>query len=143
MNVLAEAQVSSQDSVPALAGFIASSFSPLVAEVARRCLSGVTPNPATAIVIVSPDGDVETARAAASGGRVSPLLFFQAVPNAIAGYIAAKWDLRGPVVCLEEPGIEGGVEVARIIIRDGDADEALVVFVGDGARAVLVRGVRP
>ncbi len=145
MNViaLAEARVSTGDDVPPLAGFIHSSFSPLAAEVAKRCLATVTPDPSTAVIIVSPDGDVETAAAAAAPGRIPPLLFFQAVPNAVAGYIAAKWDLRGPVVCLEEPSIERGIDEARLVIRDGDAIQALVIFVGDGARAVLVGGEKP
>ena len=40
-------------------------------------------------------GDVTTAtRVAAAvdaGQRASPLLFFQSVPNAVAGYLAARW----------------------------------------------------
>lgn len=144
MRVVATAQLSNEDIVPALAGFIVSSFSPRVAEVANRCLSGASVRPETAVVIVSPAGDVATAEAAASGQRLSPLLFFQAVPNAVAGYVAAKWDLRGPVVCLEEPSLDRGMEVARIVLRDGDAAEALVIFVtDDSAQAVLVRGEQP
>ena len=34
------------------------------------------------------------------GDRVGPLLFFQSVPNAVAGHVAARWGLTGPVVCL-------------------------------------------
>lgn len=135
--------------IPPIAGFIASTFSPLAAEVARRCLSQVTPVPETAVIIVSSSGDVSTAETVAKGERISPLLFFQAVPNAVAGHIAARWDLRGPVVCLspETPGLEPGLAAARLVIRDGDAAEALVISIEqaevDSAHAVLVRGVQP
>lgn len=140
---------SDEDSVPPIAGFIASTFSPLAAEVARRCLSQVEPCPDTAVIIVSSSGDASTARTVANGDRISPLLFFQAVPNAVAGHIASRWDLRGPVVCLspDRPDIEAGLDAARLLIRDGDAAEALVILIEqaetDSAHAVLVRGVQP
>jgi len=140
--------------VPALAGFIESSFSPLLAEVGARALrrraqpqgSGNV----TAIVMVTALGDVTSAvRVAAAvdaGKRVSPLLFFQSVPNAVAGYLAARWQLTGPVVCVS--GIRAGVDVARLLIEDADADEALVVCVDlavtegdrDCAAAILLTG---
>ena len=140
---------SDEDSVPALAGFVMSDFSPLVAEVARRCLEQVTVSPRTAVIIVSATGDLETAAAIAkavdAGQRPGPLLFYQAVPNAVAGYVAARWGLGGPVVCLASP--DGGLATAALLIEDGDADEALVVFAEqatdptgrDSAVAVLVR----
>jgi Beta-ketoacyl synthase, N-terminal domain len=144
--------------VPALAGFIESDFSPLLAEVAgralgRRALGGLEQHPAsgtvTAVVMVTALGDVSTAtRVAAAvdaGERVSPLLFFQSVPNAVAGYLAARWQLTGPVVCIS--GITAGLDVAALLIADADADEALVVRVDppvsggtDRAAAILVTG---
>jgi Beta-ketoacyl synthase, N-terminal domain len=149
--------------VPALAGFIESDFSPLLAEVAGRALSrralggralgGREQRPAsgtvTAVVMVTALGDVSTAtRVAAAvdaGERVSPLLFFQSVPNAVAGYLAARWQLTGPVVCIS--GITAGLDVAALLIADADADEALVVRVDLGvsggthrAAAILVTG---
>lgn len=153
---------------PPLAGFIASSFSPLVAAVADRCLSrhfGAAPvDPATgertAVVIVSVDGDVATGAAVAAavdgGDRMSPLLFFQSVPNAAAGRVASRWGLAGPVVCLSPPGDEtAGAEAARLqyaglqyaaeLIGDGDADRVLLLLVEqepagglDRATALLV-----
>ena len=80
--------------VTALAGFIESNFSPLLAEVAGRALRSRDQPEAsgkvTAVVIVTALGDVAAAtRVAAAvdvGQRVSPLLFFQSVPNSIAGY---------------------------------------------------------
>jgi Beta-ketoacyl synthase, N-terminal domain len=136
-------EAAADDEVPPLAGFIESTFSPLLAEVAARALrrrpeptvSGVV----TAIVMVTALGDITSAtRVAAAvdvGQRVSPLLFFQSVPNAVAGYLAARWDLTGPVVCVS--GMSAGLGIAALLIDDADADEALVVGVdlaaaGDG-----------
>jgi hypothetical protein len=140
--------------VPALAGFIESNFSPLLAEVAARALRGRarpqgTGN-VTAIVMVTALGDVTSAvRVAAAvdaGKRVSPLMFFQSVPNTVAGYLAVRWHLTGPVVCVS--GIRAGLDVAALLIEDADADEALVVSIDlavtsgdrDRAAAILVTG---
>src|SRR5512142_3150626 len=81
--------------LPQLAGFIHSTFNPLVAAAADRCLTR-RPSPKgagdTAVVVVSALGDVASAAHVASmvdeGGRVGPLFFFQSVPNAVAGYVA-------------------------------------------------------
>jgi hypothetical protein len=97
--------------LPAVAGFIESAFSPLVAAVAERCLSSYFGEPPaelargerTAIVLATSTGDLSTAAGVAAavqaGRRVPPLLFYQSNPNAVAGYIAARWGLAGPVVC--------------------------------------------
>jgi hypothetical protein len=128
--------------VTPLAGFIDSNFSPLVAEVAGRALArralarravGLAPPEATAgltaIVLVTALGDVTSAaRVAAAvdaGKRVPPLQFFQCVPNAVAGYLAARWHLAGPVACVS--GTTAGLDVAALLIDDGDADDVLVV----------------
>lgn len=139
--------------VTALAGFIESNFSPLLAEVAGRALRRRgKPQPSaavTAVVMVTALGDVTSAtRVAAavdSGARVSPLMFFQSVPNAVAGYLAARWHLTGPVACVS--GTSAGLDMAALLIDDADADEALVVRVdlavtggGDRAAAILVTG---
>jgi beta-ketoacyl synthase-like protein len=139
---------------PALAGFIESNFSPLLAEVAARALRRRArprgPGTVTAIVMVTALGDVTSAvRVAAAvdaGERVSPLLFFQSVPNAVAGYLAVRWHLTGPVVCVS--GTRAGMDVAALLIEDADADEVLVVRVDlavaeddrDRAAAVLLTG---
>jgi hypothetical protein len=136
-------EATADDEVPALAGFIESAFSPLLAEVAARALrrrpEPTAPGAVTAIVMVTALGDIVSAiRVAAAvdaGQRVSPLLFFQSVPNAVAGYLAARWDLTGPVVCVS--GMSAGLDIAALLIDDADADEALVVLVdlagaGDG-----------
>ncbi|MFC1413557.1 hypothetical protein ACEZCY_29960 [Streptacidiphilus sp. N1-12] len=139
---------------PPIAGFVVSSFSPLAAEVARRCLTRSQPagpsadRPVTAVVLVSPLGDlagaVHVAEAVDSGGRVGPLLFFQAVPNAVAGHVAALWQLTGPVVCVGDT--RSGLEVAALLLADRDADRALLIRVDqahtagadDRAAAVLL-----
>jgi hypothetical protein len=104
----------------------------------------------TAIVLVTALGDVTSAaRVAAAvdaGKRVAPLLFFQSVPNAVAGYLAARWHLTGPVVCVSETG--AAVDAAALLLDDADADEALIVRADlgvtggarDRAAAILVTG---
>ncbi|MBV9446271.1 MAG: hypothetical protein JO345_10290 [Streptosporangiaceae bacterium] len=147
-------QTDADREVTPLAGFIESNFSPLIAEVAERALrrrEPIQPQATTAIVMVTNLGDVTSAtRVAAAvdaGRRVSPLLFFQSVPNSIAGYLAARWRLTGPVVCVS--GTKAGLEAAALLIDDGDTDEALIVRVEvavtdgggrDHAAAVLVTG---
>ncbi len=149
-----------------VAGFVVSSFNPLVAEVAARCLRscfGEPPAPAefgdgTAIVLASVRGDTGTATAVAdavrTGRRVPPLLFFQSNPNAVVGHVAARWGLAGPVVCIS-PSVDApadaltdaladGLAAADLVITDGDATAALVIVAdqadADGAadRAVAV-----
>jgi hypothetical protein len=134
-----------------LAGFIVSTFSPLLAQVAERALGRRGERPpglVTAMVIVTALGDVTSAADVAAtvdaGGRVGPLMFFQAVPNTVVGYVAARWGLTGPVTCVGDIG--AGLDAARLLIDDADADEALVVWVSqaltgedtDQAAAVLV-----
>jgi 3-oxoacyl-(acyl-carrier-protein) synthase len=131
---------------PPLAGFIVSPFSPLVAAVAERCLSRARPAGArTAIVIASPLGDLDSAVHVAAAvdhrTRVGPLLFYQSVPNAVAGYVAARWGLAGPVVCTSPVGdpLADGLATADLLFADGDCDEALVMVVTDTAHALLIR----
>jgi hypothetical protein len=148
---------SHDDTAPSLPGFIVSSFSPIAAETAFRCLGRRpafsatqsagpedpetfaarpgTENPVTAVLITTARGDRESAghvaRTVAAGGLLGPLLFFQSVPNAVAGHIAARWKLTGPVVCLADPA--SALEAAALLIEDGDADEALLVRIEQGA----------
>ncbi|ROR35709.1 beta-ketoacyl synthase chain length factor [Kitasatospora cineracea] len=125
---------------PVLPGFVASSFSPLAAEAARRCLDahqgGVPAElPVTAVVVASELGDlagaVQVAEAVDGGARLGPLLFFQAVPNAVAGHLAARRGLTGPVVCVGGAG--AGLEVAELLLADGDAELVLLVLVEQAA----------
>jgi 3-oxoacyl-(acyl-carrier-protein) synthase len=141
--------------LPQVAGFVLSSFNPLVAEAAERCLRrfGAPPPEGTAVIVVSASGDRESAehvaRAVDAGERVGPLFFYQSVPNSIAGHLAARWELGGPVVCLCPTGepAEDGLSQAASLIEDGDAAAALIVLVeqseGGGATALLVNGGPP
>lgn len=152
------------DALPPIPGFIVSSFNPLVAEVADRCLRRRTdPPPAdvrrgttrsgagdataparTALLLASVGGDRATARAIAeavrAGRRVPPLLFFQSNPNAVLGHIAARRGLTGPVVCVSPPPEgAGGITADALaeadwLLRDGDADEVLLIAAEQGAR---------
>lgn len=137
---------------PSLPGFIVSSFNPIAAETASRCLSrrpetGAAAETVTAVLITTSRGDRESAahvaRTVAAGGLLGPLLFFQSVPNAVAGHIAARWNLTGPVVCLADPA--SALEAAALLIEDGDADGVLLLRVEqepgvrDQAHAVLLQ----
>jgi hypothetical protein len=138
--------------LPVIPGFVESSFSPLVAAVADRCLgeyrpttaTGVPPRwdetdaDATAIVLVTTYGDVATAAAVAaavdSGRRVPALLFFQSVPNSVLGHIAARWGLLGPIVCVcpgEDPFVEAW-SIVEPMLANGDAARVLVIVADQG-----------
>jgi len=128
---------------PPLPGFVVSAFSALAAEVARRCLSqcpeysdgleagseGGRAPAVTAVVMVSSLGDIASAahvaQAVDSRDRVLPLLFFQSVPNSVAGYIAARWRLTGPVVSVG--GLDAGFGAAAQLIEDADAERVLLI----------------
>jgi hypothetical protein len=137
---------------PAIAGFVVSTFSPMVAAAAERCLRRAPAVPRrTAVVVVTARGDVTSAvhvaAAVDTGARIGPLLFFQSVPNAVAGHLAARHNLDGPVVCLSpiaddaDDALVEGLAEAALLIDDADADGALVVVADqdpDTALAVLV-----
>jgi hypothetical protein len=129
---------------PGVPGFVGSAFSPLAAAAAGRCLDRKKTIAETTGIVLVTAGDrvnAETVRRlVADGKRVGPLYFFQSVPNSIAGWIAAKWDLRGPVVCVTD----GGFDEAALVIGDGDADQVLIVQVeADEAFARIVSGGEP
>ncbi len=143
-----------------LPGFIASSFSPLVADVADRCLRACHGEPPlstlvgdrTALVLASVRGDLaiaaEIARSVDNGRRMSPLLFFQSVATAVLGHVAAAWGLTGPLVCVSPVGDPeaDALALAAGLIEGGDADAVLVLVAEpawaagerDRAKATLV-----
>jgi 3-oxoacyl-(acyl-carrier-protein) synthase len=150
--------------VPTVPGFVLSSFNPLVAAAADRCLRrryGDPPVPdeegaRTAMIVVSGSGDAvsadHVARMVDDGGRIGPLFFFQSVPNSIAGQVAARWGIAGPVVCLCPTGdpMADGLAEASLLIDDGDADQALVVLVeqfamdgGESSAVLVAEGKQP
>ena len=132
-----------------LPGFVYSSFSPLVAATAGRCLSrwyGEPPVPPEegdriALLLASARGDVAIARAIArtvdGGERMSPLLFFQSVANAVLGHVAARWGIGGPVLCTSPVGDPraDAIAHANAVLVDGDADTVLVVLAEPAAAA--------
>ncbi|HEX4060228.1 MAG TPA: beta-ketoacyl synthase chain length factor [Streptosporangiaceae bacterium] len=148
--VLAQAEwpTAPGDTLPGVPGFVTSTFSPLVVEVAQRCLHAFFgPAPAdpargerTGVVLASSTGDLATAAAVAQAvgqeRRVPPMLFYQSTPNAVVGYLTARWALSGPVVCTVPLGdaTADARACADLLIRSGDADAVLVV-VADQARA--------
>ncbi|RZT78437.1 beta-ketoacyl synthase-like protein [Micromonospora violae] len=143
---------------PGVPGFVHSDFAPVVVAVAQECLrraygpAGVPAGVRTGIVLVSASGDLASAEhvrtTVEAGGRIGPLFFFQSVPNSVAGHVAARWNLRGPVVCLSPTGdpYTDGVAEADLLRDDGDADEVLLILIEqapDGpteAVAVLLGG---
>lgn len=132
---------------PPLTGFTVSSFNPLVAVAAEWCLRDRPRPPSahrTALLLASHSGDQGTIRAisaaVAAGRQVPPLLFFQSNPNAVLGHVAARWGLTGPVVAVSRPDRTIGLtrEVlaeAALLLRDGDADEVLVIVAEQGRTA--------
>jgi 3-oxoacyl-(acyl-carrier-protein) synthase len=147
--VLAEAEwpTTPSDVLPAIPGFVTSTFSPLVVEVAQRCLHAFFGDPPVgpargeriAFVLASSTGDLATSAAVAQAvsqqRRVPPMLFYQSTPNAVAGYLTARWALRGPVVCTVPLGdaMADAQACADLLISSGDADAALII-VADQAR---------
>jgi len=159
---LARAQwpTGADDPLTQLPGFVVSSFSPAAVQAAQRCLRaffGPPPAPGalaerTGVVLASTTGDIATAAAVAvavdEGRRVPPLLFFQSSPNAVAGFLTARWGLTGPVLCTS-PGHDVLADARRsaaLLIAGGDADAVLVITVtqatgpagGDHAEAELI-----
>jgi hypothetical protein len=148
------------DTPPPLAGFVASPFGPIIADVADRCLrplyDTVPLTPAhgerTAIVLVTKYGDMATEAAVVGvvdGTRgTSPLLFFQSVPSAVLGVVASRWGLGGPVIVISPTGepLTEGAALAELLIDDGAADQVLLVLAElatteqepDRAEAILV-----
>jgi 3-oxoacyl-(acyl-carrier-protein) synthase len=147
---LAKARWHAAEGMPlaSLPGFLESRFTRLVAHAADDCLGqvyGQVPmDPVrgrrTAIVLVSTWGDLDTDAAIAiavdQGRRVSPMLFFQSVPNAVAGRVAATWGLTGPVMCVGRvgDGATDALDLVELLLADGDADEALLVQVEQACR---------
>ena len=131
--------------LPALPGYVLSSFSPLVAAAANGCLTEYYAEPSasasrqrTAVLVVSAGNDVVSAdhvrEKVAGGRRLGPLLFFQAAPNSVVGQVSSHWGLGGPVVCICPVGdpLADGMAEAELLLSDGDADEVLMILVEQG-----------
>ncbi|MFF0387200.1 hypothetical protein ACFYS8_00740 [Kitasatospora sp. NPDC004615] len=141
LRTLAIASWTDGEPPPPLPGFSASTFNPLVAAVAERCLAAHYGEPGeprrTGLLLASAGGDRATALAidtGAAGRRMPPLLFFQSNPNAVLGHIAARWGLTGPVVAISPPVAAApgevppdALELAALLLADGDAEQVLVI----------------
>ncbi|UED86266.1 beta-ketoacyl synthase chain length factor [Streptomyces profundus] len=167
LTVLARASWSAESGPrpPDLPGFTASPFAPIIAHVADRCLGQrhhEPPLPAgqgesTAMVLVSRLGDMATEAAVTGsvdeGTKASPLLFYQSVPSAVLGLVSARWDLGGAVICVSPAGepLTEAMDLARLLIEDGDTENVLLVLVElavrddrpDSAEALLVSAGEP
>lgn len=151
LHVLARATWRAGSRPPAIAGFIASEFSPLAAALAQECLEGFFGAPPadpqrgaqTAIILTSSTGDLASAAAVAravdNGQRVPPLLFFQSNPNAVAGYIAARWGLSGPVQCTVATAdpLADAMSSAELLRLDQAAQAALIIVADTPASGAL------
>ncbi|WP_018222376.1 beta-ketoacyl synthase chain length factor [Salinispora pacifica] len=122
--------------LPPLAGFVVSRFSPLVAEVARRCLAGHdVAGPRTAVLLGSIAADATTADTAARdlacGDVHNPLLFFQSVPSSVLGALAKEYNITGPMTCLSarEDLPRHLLETAAVLLADGQVERVLVIAV--------------
>lgn len=136
----------SDEPLPALPGYVVSSFSPLVAAAADGCLAARHAEPSaspasrqrTAVLVVSRGNDIVSAAhvrdLVARGRRVGPLLFFQSAPNSVVGQVTSHWGLGGPVVCISPVGdpLADGMAEAALLLADGDADEVLLILVEQG-----------
>ncbi|WNV88096.1 beta-ketoacyl synthase N-terminal-like domain-containing protein [Umezawaea sp. Da 62-37] len=119
-----------------LPGFIESTFSPLVNAVAHRCLVERPGDGArTAVVLGSVVGDSTTTDLASTlmvGGQVgNPLLFMQATPNAVLGYLSKEFGITGPLVALSATSDLGSalLDAAAVLLDDPELDRVLVVGV--------------
>ncbi|QEU90687.1 beta-ketoacyl synthase N-terminal-like domain-containing protein [Streptomyces kanamyceticus] len=127
--------------LPAVPGFIASAFNPLVRETVRRCLGEpgadnplVGPHPdTTAVVLATVAGDATTSDLASQrlvSGRVhNPLLFLQSVTTSILGHLTIEYGLTGPVSCLAADSGVGAeaLDAAELLLLDDDIDQVLLI----------------
>lgn len=126
--------------LPTVPGFAHSRFGPLVVAVANDCLArspqGAAGDEATALILASDHGDIETLDGAsqrlASDQPLGPLLFFQSAPTAALGHLSRAHGFLGPMACVSVP--ETDVTHRALTV----ADDLLGL---DGIQDVLLVGV--
>ncbi|MDQ1027951.1 hypothetical protein QF035_005533 [Streptomyces umbrinus] len=133
--------------LPRLPGFVESAFSPLAYEAARQCLAERPGDGSrTAVALASTTGDTTTADLASRrmvSGRVhNPLLFMQATPNSVLGYLSREFGITGQMFSLstlDDPLTEL-LSMADLLLEDPEVDRVLVVGVelGGGERLAAV-----
>ncbi|WP_405568205.1 hypothetical protein OG418_25055 [Streptomyces phaeochromogenes] len=133
--------------LPRLPGFVESAFSPLAYEAARQCLAERPGDRSrTAVALASTAGDTTTADLASRrmvSGRVhNPLLFMQATPNSVLGYLSREFGITGQMFSLstlDDPLTEL-LSMADLLLEDPELDRVLAVGVelGGGERLAAV-----
>lgn len=162
LEIVAGAEAHVGPPLPTVVGFIETDFAPLVYAAVRECvgdarsehrLTGVGDR--VAIILGSRYFDaaiLELSVEHVNRGRVSPILFYQAVPTSVLGQIARDYRLTGPVSCAAVLGDACAevLELARVVLAAGDADWVLGLTVETHpdpalgfARADLVRAAGP
>ncbi|MEU9781129.1 hypothetical protein AB0H92_09190 [Streptomyces phaeochromogenes] len=122
--------------LPRLPGFVESAFSPLAYEAARQCLAERPGEGSrTAVALASTAGDTTTADLASRrmvSGRVhNPLLFMQATPNSVLGYLSREFGITGQMFSLstlDDPLTEL-LSMADLLLEDPEVDRVLAVGV--------------
>ncbi|MFC8665421.1 hypothetical protein [Streptomyces sp. NPDC057199] len=122
--------------LPRLPGFMESAFSPLAYEAARLCLAERPGDGSrTAVALASTAGDTTTADLASRrmvSGRVhNPLLFMQATPNSVLGYLSREFGITGQMFSLstlDDPVTEL-LSMADLLLEDPEVDRVLVMGV--------------
>ncbi|WP_327395972.1 beta-ketoacyl-[acyl-carrier-protein] synthase family protein [Streptomyces phaeochromogenes] len=122
--------------LPRLPGFVESAFSPLAYEAARQCLAERPGDRSrTAVALASTAGDTTTADLASRrmvSGRVhNPLLFMQATPNSVLGYLSREFGITGQMFSLstlDDPLTEL-LSMADLLLEDPEVDRVLAVGV--------------
>ncbi|MFD3308107.1 hypothetical protein [Streptomyces sp. NPDC058694] len=122
--------------LPRLPGFVESAFSPLAYEAARLCLAEPPGDGSrTAVALASTAGDTATADLASRrmvSGRVhNPLLFMQATPNSVLGYLSREFAITGQMFSLstlDDPVTEL-LSMADLLLEDPEVDRVLVIGV--------------
>ncbi|MDQ0951266.1 hypothetical protein QFZ24_005189 [Streptomyces phaeochromogenes] len=133
--------------LPRLPGFVESAFSPLAYEAARQCLAERPGDSSrTAVALASTTGDTTTAdlasRRMVSGKVHNPLLFMQATPNSVLGYLSREFGITGQMFSLstlDDPVTEL-LSMADLLLEDPEVDRVLAVGVelGGGERSAAV-----
>lgn len=122
--------------LPRLPGFVESAFSPLAYEAARLCFAERPGDGSrTAVALASTAGDTTTADLASRrmvSGRVhNPLLFMQATPNSVLGYLSREFGITGQMFSLstlDDPVTEL-LSMADLLLEDSEVDRVLAVGV--------------
>jgi hypothetical protein len=123
------------DAPPPVAGFVGSSFNPLVYSCVKALAAGGgIPRPArTAIVLASGLGDAWTLDAASQcvvrGERTSATLFYQSVPVSILGYAARELGIQGGLLSVSgwpDPWHEA-LELCRCLLQAGEARAVILL----------------